>query len=274
MSKPTKPESAPVTVWDALAEKYSLPYHILLWEVRNATGFKATRALDAIAVGLYVSRGQFINGFEIKHSRADWLTELKHPEKAETIAKFCDYFFLVTADEKIAKLEEIPELWGWMVLRGSLLKVLKKAEKLPAIPLDRQMLCAILYAAKEKYLAAGVKSMDEEVARRVKAEHSHITMRAENAERREGHLNEIMDRFEKASGLYIRYQEERIPQMGDAVRRLMRESNVFADYKEDLEYLVKRAEGIAADLRKEISEIKEMKPASDTGSPVESRQTQ
>jgi len=74
-----------------LAKKYALPYWAFIREFRNATGFSATRSADALAFGMYRSRGQAIIGFEVKTVRSDWLRELKNPEKAEPIAQFCDY---------------------------------------------------------------------------------------------------------------------------------------------------------------------------------------
>ena len=74
-----------------LAKKYAPPYWAFIREFRNATGFSATRSADALAFGMYRSRGQAIIGFEVKTVRSDWLRELKNPEKAEPIAQFCDY---------------------------------------------------------------------------------------------------------------------------------------------------------------------------------------
>ncbi len=160
-----------MTIHEALAAKYSLPHYITLFEVRDSTGFDSSRSADAITISLYASRGREVRGFEIKHNRADWLKELRDPSKAEEIGKFCDYFFLVTPDvptqaklgEKssvIAKLEEIPGPWGWMVLKGERFKVLKQPEKITPVPLDRPMLCSLLYATKERFFAEANKQLE------------------------------------------------------------------------------------------------------------------
>ena len=136
----------PITMREALAAKYSLPHHVLLWEVRNSTGFDSTRSADALAVTMYVSRGHAVTGFEIKEHRSDWLSELKRPEKAEAIAQYCDYFFLVTSDKKIANLDEIPLPWGWLAFTGAKLSVMKKAQQLKCAPIgSRDALRADLF---------------------------------------------------------------------------------------------------------------------------------
>ena len=66
----------------ALARKFCAPEYALFYEVANATGSAATRSADAIAMGLWPSRGLYLQGFEIKVSRSDWLSELKNPAKA------------------------------------------------------------------------------------------------------------------------------------------------------------------------------------------------
>jgi hypothetical protein len=254
------PEPA-TTVWDALAAKYSLPYFILLREVRNATGFNSTRAADAIAVGLYVSRGQVLEGFEVKHNRADWLSELRRPEKAEAIAKFCDHFWLVTADDQLAKLAEIPEPWGWMALRGSRLKVMKKAERLHTVPVDRVMFAALVMAVKDKYLAAGAAQIDELVAARVKEEHSGLQFRMEEAQKSRDALRDVVQEFNSASGLYIHAGMERVPEIGDAVRRVLRDDHIFTQYKKELTWTLAATERIANNIRDEIAKIPDVPAA-------------
>lgn len=71
--------------------KYPGPAYTFLNELRDGTDFHtAGRSADAIAFGTWPSRGLSITGFEYKSYRGDWLNELKKPEKAESIARFCD----------------------------------------------------------------------------------------------------------------------------------------------------------------------------------------
>jgi len=94
---------------EKLSYKFSTPAWAFLPQVRNGTGYlrNTTRTADAIAMSLYPSRGLDLHGFEIKVSRTDWLGELKNPEKAEAIAQFCDYWWIV-APKEIINLDEVP----------------------------------------------------------------------------------------------------------------------------------------------------------------------
>lgn len=93
--------------------KYPSKEYVVLDEVRDSTGFSGRgRSADAVAFGIWPSRGLTITGFEFKSSRSDWTRELANPEKAESIAQYCDAWWLVAA-ENVAKIEEIPATWGW-----------------------------------------------------------------------------------------------------------------------------------------------------------------
>ena len=72
-------------------------------QVGNATGWECNRHADAIVVSLWKSRGLEIMGFETKVSRSDWLKELKQPEKADEISKYCHRWYLVVGDESIVQ---------------------------------------------------------------------------------------------------------------------------------------------------------------------------
>ena len=135
-------------VIDALHKKYddNAFSYAFLEQVANGTGLRANRHADAIAVQLWESRGLNITGFEIKVSRQDWVKELKHPEKAEPIAQYCHYWYLVCGDENIVQFGELPANWGLMVphTKGTL-KIVKEAplNKNPK-PVDMIFLCAVL----------------------------------------------------------------------------------------------------------------------------------
>ena len=96
------------------------------------------RRADAISVDLWRSRDQLIQGYEIKVSRADWLNELRDPEKAAPAVAACDRFWLVTPPD-IVRPGELPETWGHLVLPGPRLRmrVEKRAPKLAPPGPDR-----------------------------------------------------------------------------------------------------------------------------------------
>jgi len=135
-------------VVNALRKKYDdgAFSYAFLEQVANGTGLKANRHADAIAVQLWESRGLNITGFEIKVSRQDWIKEMKHPDKAEPIAQYCHYWYLVVGNEDILQLGELPDTWGLMVPHTKeTLKIVKEAKLNQNIkPVDLVFLCAVL----------------------------------------------------------------------------------------------------------------------------------
>ncbi len=135
-------------VVNALRKKYDdgAFSYAFLEQVANGTGLKANRHADAIAVQLWESRGLNITGFEIKVSRQDWIKEMKHPDKAEPIAQYCHYWYLVVGDESLVQFGELPATWGLMVphTKGTL-KIVKEAPlNTNPKPVDLVFLCAVL----------------------------------------------------------------------------------------------------------------------------------
>lgn len=82
---------------------------------------------DAVAFRLWQSRGYTLFGFEIKVSRADWLVELKKPDKAEPIWRNVNQWFIV-APKGVVELHELPLSWGLLEASGGKLRMKKDAE--------------------------------------------------------------------------------------------------------------------------------------------------
>ena len=166
----------------ALRKRYSMASGwALLQEVRNSTGYAANRAADAIAVGLWPSRGMEIHGFEVKVSRHDWIRERDRPAKAEAIASKCDRWWLVVSDRELVRDGELPPTWGLLVLEDGTIVTGKEAEKLDRKPLDVGFLAAMLRRAaenEERTLREHVSP--EEVQRRIEA-----ALAEEDADQRE-----------------------------------------------------------------------------------------
>lgn len=133
----------------ALRAQYPLPHYALLYEVASGMGKTLNGYADAMAMSLFPSRGLDIEGFEIKTDRRDWLKELKDPEKAEHVAKYCDRWWLVISQEGIAKPEEVPDGWGLYVMERDRLQVAKRPKKLKAVAPDRPFIGAMLRRANE-----------------------------------------------------------------------------------------------------------------------------
>lgn len=152
------------SIFSLLQKRYPANEYALMKEVRDAAGFGASRSADYIAVNLWPSRGLSINGIEEKRFRSDWLSELKKPQKAENIFKYCDYFWLLTCDDSVAKLDEIPITWGWLSIKGEKIYVKKEAPQLQPIQLTRNFLCAMLKRAVDKTDFVHIDSIKDKIA--------------------------------------------------------------------------------------------------------------
>ena len=175
MAKKTPEHWTTAQLEDALAARY--PYtdgYALLFGVANATGWAANRTADALMHGLWVNRGKYFTGFEIKANRGDWLREIKQPDKAESVMKYCTYWYLVAGPD-VVKLDEdpVPAPWGVLVPRGQKLYEVKKAEAMTPKPINNDFLASIMRAAfkerdKSKWVRA--ETVEQLVKERMDAE--------------------------------------------------------------------------------------------------------
>ncbi len=194
-------ESKKTSIWDALKKRYPDNEFVLMAEVSDAAGTSRSRSLDYMAVGLYPSRGLHITGIELKSHRGDWLNELKNPKKQENHFKHCDYFYLLTADEHVAKLEEIPETWGWLCMKNSIIKVIKKAPKLTPLDPSKHFMVAMLKRASSKDNFVHVDSIKDRIEQ---VKQSALSMRDREIKRQEQELKDLkklVKEFEEAAGV-------------------------------------------------------------------------
>ena len=112
-----------------IADRYVRAEH-----VRSTQTYQTMSIADFIAIDKYASQQSLI-GHEVKVSRADWLTELRHLSKAERIKRFCNRWYLLVSDAAIVRDGELPEGWGLMVKAGGRLHITTKAPKLTPEPL-------------------------------------------------------------------------------------------------------------------------------------------
>lgn len=170
-----------------LREKYPKEQYALLRQCRNGTGGAACRSADALVMSLWPSRGLDLHGFEFKSARGDWLRELKTPEKAEPIAKFCDFWWIVIGNSNVAHHTELPTTWGLLCPNeaGTKLEMLKTPTKMAAQPMNREFLGAILRKAQEdaekpnaEAIAKAVELRIEEAVKRERdfaaGQHRHV----------------------------------------------------------------------------------------------------
>lgn len=174
-----------------------------LFEVRDATGFSARRSIDAVVMALWPSLGLELFGMEIKVSRSDWLREIKDPEKASSTFEYFDRWYLV-APADVAKPEEIPQPWGWLVPEGGRLRTAREAAKNSAVrPVDRKFLGALL----RKTARQDDVAVEAEIERRNAAMEADfeacIERRIKERLSRVEHLKEEVEAFEAASGIKV-----------------------------------------------------------------------
>ena len=134
----------------ALAERHADEGWAYFTEVptfgQDKRGLKTVRLADALAFGLWQSRGLHLHGFEIKATRSDWLRELKDGAKAEAAARYCDFWWVVTVPGVVAD-GELPVLWGLMELSdktGKLRIKVRAPQQEHVAALDRNFVATML----------------------------------------------------------------------------------------------------------------------------------
>jgi hypothetical protein len=229
---------------------FSPPGYITLEEVRDATGFDGHRTADAIAVSLYRSRGKAIWGFEMKVSRSDWLHELKQPEKAESIMRYCDYWALVVPNKDIVKTGELPATWGMYVAQKNRLKCVVPCPKLDPLPMSITMLTALMYALGNRQ----TKDMDKAIREARDEGYKQGSARAQDAyyEKQYKELDEKVQSFEKASGLNIKYGWNKPEKIGEVVKILLNGNAPLNKILDTAKYNLSKTEDLKNEIEKQI----------------------
>lgn len=244
----------------ALAEKYKAPEYALLFEVGDGTGGNKSRYADAVAMSLWPSRGLHLIGFEIKASRADWLNEMKKPEKADAVGRYCDYWYLVVGDKKIVQDGELPLGWGLIAPRGEGLVIVREATKIECLPINRSFLAGLMRRNAEEDRAA----VDEEIRRAVKKQTDELVTLKVDREigslRRENEkLNSIVNTFSESGINLYDFNTAEIAEIVKMVRQhgILGVSKMVSHVREHLDGLLKSAmraeEGIGEFLEKNKS---------------------
>lgn len=256
--KPKEPAWGEGQILHALRERYAAPAFAFFPHVRNQTGYgRVTRTADAIAMSLFPSRGLHISGIEIKSSRGDFLRELAEPDKAEEIARHCDYWILAIGDRDIVRTGELPATWGLLAPSAGRLKMLAEPKLLGARgdSVPRPFLAAILRRAMadspgENVIKAAVelavaaaRAEERETARKLQSRD------ATNAQRDAHDLRQMVADFEKASGISIQRTWE-AGRIGEAVRTLVKCA--------DTDHLAAQLEGGARTLAAAAAEIRKL----------------
>lgn len=229
--------------------------YVLMPEVSCGNGY-----MDWIAVGLWNSRGFPIIGHEQKSFRSDWLRELKKPAKQESHFRYLNQMYLLTDNENVAKLDEIPAPWGWKHIKGDRVYTMKKAPQLKPEPIPKSFLTALLRraASKENYVHVDdIKEQIQERAEQIKNSTLQTQKREAEAHRI---LKEKVEAFEKASGLSLSidsWDSELPNKLGQAVRVVM--NNGVDGHLGTLERFKRQVDNVQDGLERSINEIKEFR---------------
>jgi hypothetical protein len=233
-----------------LESSFSAPGYITLEEVRDATGFDGHRTADAIAISLYRSRGKAIWGFEMKVSRNDWLKELKQPEKAESILRYCNYWGLVVPNKDIVKAGELPDSWGMYVAQKNRLKCVVPCPKLDPLPMNITMLTALAYAIQQK----GTK-LDQQALDKARNDGYKQGCQRTNAAYYEDQYNKLLDSvraYEKASGLSIQYGWGKPSRIGEIVKMIMNHDAPLKRILDTAKYNLSKTEDLKTEIERQI----------------------
>lgn len=236
------------------AVRGAYPHHIHLTEVRDATGFDAIRSADAMAIGMYSSRGREVRGFEMKVSRTDWLKELKQPDKAESLARFCNAWALIAPTENIVHAGELPKPWGFGVPHrrrsNAALKlhwIVTPPELQPA-PYDLVFLTALLAAARKQ----PVTEAEAAISAAYKRGQESAAMILKNERQAKERAEKTIDEFGKKLGVHIsRWStDEDLDTLAKEFAEFRARKREERNATESLESLLVQADRIAHGLRR------------------------
>jgi hypothetical protein len=264
----------------ALANRYAMPHWFLMETVHDTTGFDKTRTADAVAYGLYASRGFEVHGFEAKAQRGDFLRELEDVTKSAWLIENCDRFFIVAPDASVAKASELPAAWGLLYVKrngeGFRISTAKPAEPLwqtagggARTTVSKQFAAAMLMRM-EKRCDHRVKELDDASAIQdrlnaaradgVKWGRDCAERDAKNDERGSERLRAAITLFEEKSGVTI--SEYAGPHFGEAFRVFLRASQDL-DFSRVRRGLLHTAE---ADLAAVLESVKNARQALEVAS--------
>lgn len=255
-----------IDIYTILQGRYRPNDFALMAEVSDKAGHSRTGSLDYVAVDLWPSRGLAIHGIELKRSRGDWLRELKNPAKQENHFKECNHFWLLTTDESIAKLEEIPITWGWLNIKGDRIYTKKEAPRLEPLQLSKHFAVAMLKRASDKsgwMLRDEIKS-EIDAARKIGEDAGKN--RRESLEKEINKLRTAVSDFERASGInlnsYHRWSTNPT-KMGQIVKFI--ESGGASLLRDSLLKLEPHVEQMLANIKSHLANVPALEPLPEFG---------
>ena len=205
--------------------------HLVAFEVNEGTGSTAGRRADAVSLELWPSNGYELIGYEFKVSRADWLQEMKQPEKSQAISKYCDRWYLV-APKGVLGIDELPPSWGYIQVSDKSLRTKIDAPKRSAEPASREFMASLLRRMLDKYQDARfIATLTDKIR---KEQQSIAEKTYENQVKssviKQMEQEEIIKSFEHQSGIHI--NKYNLGNITKTVRLLSNSSNMNAAKRE------------------------------------------
>lgn len=247
-----------VEIYKILRKRYPESEYSLLTEVSDQAGASRGRSIDFIVMSLWPSRGLNLMGVELKSFRGDWLREMKNPKKQESIYKYCDQFWLLTKDDSIARLEEIPETWGWMCVKGGKIHVLKDAPKLSPENLSRSFLAALLKRSSSKDGFVLRDSIKDEIEAAKQSQRKDFENTQFALNRKIEKLEKCIEQYAESTGVNIEGDRWRsnTNQIGKAVKLL--QNGGAEKLKKDLVFLKGQAQSVLNSISPILDELAEI----------------
>lgn len=251
----------------ALRKRYPKESYALFPQLADKTGANANRYADAVIMGLWPSRGLSVEGFEVKVSKSDLRKELRTPEKAEAIAKYCDKWWLVLGSKDLLDgVGLIPENWGVLAPEEGTqkLKVVQKSVKQKAEDLSREFMASCFRRAQEDIVEGRLEDnenvwdngYDQGYSEGYdKAIKNGKNMRERQIEKIE-ELKDIIDTFKEETGIDLRgestfsqwnYEPE---QVAKAVKVVL--DGGLNDHVDEIKKIRDRAESIFKTINSEL----------------------
>lgn len=207
-------------IFEVLRGHFSDREYALISEVSDDASFRS-RSLDYMAINLWPSRGLAMHGIELKSHRSDWLNEKKNPAKQESHFHYCDYFWLLTENENVAKLEEIPNNWGWMTIKNGKIKRIKEAPKMNPLECPRSFVTCMLRRAADRTDLVHTSTITDKIKDSYDRGISTSKKDADNWKKKYEDIKADVSVFEKASGVNISRSWESKQKIGEAVNFIL-----------------------------------------------------
>lgn len=179
--------------------------YIVIGQVPDATGARQRRTMDALMVQCWPSRGLGLTAIEYKATVSDFRRELKQPDKADGIARYCTDM-IVLAPKGVVPVAELPPAWGlWEIHKTEkqcrLLRTKPPNPTEEPQPIDLVFLTSVL-RARERYNGDSAKLEQMREADRA-AEKRRIDDAVKYRTQDHRRLQEKVAQFEEASGVKI-----------------------------------------------------------------------